>query len=305
MRGRISYREKRRRADQGNLLNRARHAGLAVIVLALVAAGIHALFGEFTTHTWRSSVRHAEALASERAGLQTWRGLVLAPEHRCSPYERTDYSYPQSVEAQIVASMGGQVYGPYTGRSFASTRQTDIEHIIATSEAHDSGLCAASPEIRRAFAKDLINLTLAAPEVNRCGKRGKCGKDAGEWLPARNGCWFADRVLTVRLKYGLTIDRREAQALEQVLSMCSSTDMVLHGDALPPDGERTSDKPDPSSGAAGDLPGATDALAQYDDNRNGRISCAEARRHGIAPVASGHPAYRYMRDGDGDGVVCE
>ena len=46
-----------------------------------------------------------------------------------------------------------------------------------------------------------------------------------------------------------------------------------------------------------------DALARYDSN--GRITCQEARRHGIAPVQWGHPAYRYMRDGDGDGVVCE
>ena len=50
---------------------------------------------------------------------------------------------------------------------------------------------------------------------------------------------------------------------------------------------------------------ASDVLALYDDNRNGRITCAEARRHGIAPVPRDHPAYRYMRDGDGDGVVCE
>jgi len=47
------------------------------------------------------------------------------------------------------------------------------------------------------------------------------------------------------------------------------------------------------------------ALVLYDDNGNGRISCAEARAHGIAPVERGHPAYEYMRDGDGDGVVCE
>lgn len=44
---------------------------------------------------------------------------------------------------------------------------------------------------------------------------------------------------------------------------------------------------------------------RWDDNGNGRVSCAEARRHGIAPVRRGHPAYAYMRDGDGDGVVCE
>ena len=51
--------------------------------------------------------------------------------------------------------------------------------------------------------------------------------------------------------------------------------------------------------------GAGGALARYDDNRNGRIRCAEARPHGIAPVHRSHQAYRYMRDGDEDGVVCE
>ena len=247
MRGRISYRAKRRGTDQGMLLKRARHAALAVIVLALVAAGTHALFGEFTTHTWRAAVRGDETgargldgnlhaagkpgrteVAVVDASTQTWRGLVVAPEHRCSPYERTDYSYPQSVEARIVTSMGGRIYGPYTGRTFASTRQTDIEHMVATSEAHDSGLCAAHPATRRAFARDLLNLTLAAPEVNRCDLRGKCGKDAGEWLPARNDCWFAARVILVKRRYGLTVDRQEAQALEQVLSNCSSTDLVFH-----------------------------------------------------------------------------
>ena len=50
---------------------------------------------------------------------------------------------------------------------------------------------------------------------------------------------------------------------------------------------------------------AGSALDLYDDNGNGRITCAEARAHGIAPVERGHPAYEYMRDGDGDGVVCE
>ena len=47
------------------------------------------------------------------------------------------------------------------------------------------------------------------------------------------------------------------------------------------------------------------ALALYDDNGNGRLTCAEARAHGIAPVRRGHPAYEYMSDRDGDGKVCE
>ena len=46
-------------------------------------------------------------------------------------------------------------------------------------EAHDSGLCAASAATRVRFANDLLNLTLASPQVNR----QKSGKDAGVWMP--------------------------------------------------------------------------------------------------------------------------
>ena len=234
-----------------------------------------------------------------RAGDNTWRGLAVASEYRCTPYERGDYPYPQSVEADIVASMGGRIYGPYTGRYFASRRQTDIEHIVAVSEAHDSGLCAADRTVRRRFARDLLNLTLAAPAVNRCGASGKCHHDAAEWLPSMNRCWFAHRVVSVKRKYGLTVDRREAAALEQVLSACTSKDMVFAAGRST--GALRIPKPSPPS-SSGDR---VDALGLWDDNGNGRITCKEARRYGIAPVPRGHPAYRFMRDGDGDGVVCE
>ncbi len=150
------------------------------------------------------------------------RSLVVAPEYRCSPYDRDDYSYPQSVEQQIVSGMGG-IYSPYTGRWFDTTSETEIEHIVALSEAHDSGLCAADAETRRRFASDIVNLTLASPAVNR----GKGAGDAADWLPDLNRCWFASRVVEVRQKYGLTIDRRERDALESILSECTSTEMIL------------------------------------------------------------------------------
>ena len=155
---------------------------------------------------------------------ETWRGIVVAPEHRCSPYAADDYSYSPSLEARIVSGLSGKVYGPYTGRCFSSSQDTDIEHIVARSEAHDSGLCAADAETRRRFARDLLNLTWANPRVNRHEKRGK---DAAEWLPNLNQCWFAARIVEVRRKYDLTIDRREAEALERVLSACPSTEMVM------------------------------------------------------------------------------
>ena len=38
---------------------------------------------------------------------QMWRGLVVAPEYRCTRYHSDDYRYPQSVEPRIIAEMGG------------------------------------------------------------------------------------------------------------------------------------------------------------------------------------------------------
>ena len=83
----------------------------------------------------------------------------------------------------------------------------------------------------------------------------------------------------------LSMDIREAAAARVVLASCESTEMVFYAEPTPG-------------------PQVDDALARYDDNGNGRISCAEARAHGIAPVERGDPAYGYMRDADGDGVVC-
>ena len=163
-------------------------------------------------------------LAFQAESNETWRGLVVTPENRCSDYVSDDYSYPQSVEPQIIEAMGGRIYGPYTGTCSSSTQETDIEHIVARSEAHDSGLCSADAETKRNFASDLLNLTLASPSVNR---HQKSAKDAGDWLPELNQCWFAERVVRVRAKYGLTIDQREADTLERVLSACESTTIVF------------------------------------------------------------------------------
>ena len=138
---------------------------------------------------------------------------------------------------------------------------------------------------------------LPAGHESRCAEIGVGGgKGAGEWVPDQNRCWFAGRVVEVKRAYGLTVDRREAAALEHILRGCEST-------AMEPMVFRTAPA---SAGATGRAAGGRDnVLARYDDNRNGRITCKEARKHGISPVPRSHPAYRYMRDREGNGMVCE
>ena len=226
-------------------------------------------------------------------------GIRIEPENRCSHYDSDLYPYSQSVEPRIVNQQGGRIYGPYTGTYFSSIRETDIEHIVARSEAHDSGLCAADSNTRRAFASDLLNLTLASPSVNR---HQKIDNDLAEWLPTMNQCWYVNRVVQVKRKYNLSMDQAEANTARRVLASCPSTQMQFTEQGTVP--QPQAPQPPPAQGNS-EADCNSNPLACYDDNGNGRITCAEARAHRIAPVPSSHPAYQYMRDGDSDGIVCE
>jgi len=200
----------------------------------------------------------------------------IAPERSCSQYDQSDYSYPQSVEPQIVRQMGGRIYSPYTGQCFSSTGETQIEHIVARSEAHDSGLCAASRATRQAFARDILNLTLASPSVNS----QKGAKDAAEWLPTMNQCWFVSQVVAVKRKYGLSMDPAEAQRVQSVLNGCSSTDMQF------------TECPTPSSSSISPHPPCPS-------------NCTEAHEMGMSNMGTGHRCYKPRLDRDGDGIACE
>ena len=244
------------------------------------------------------------ALEAAAASANWLAGIPISEENRCTPYESDDYRYPQSLEAQIMAEMKGSFYSPYTGETFAWGEDVDIEHIVARSEAHDSGLCAADIFTRLAFASDPLNLTFASPEVNR---DQKVAKDVAEWLPQLNRCWYVNRVVAVKRRYGLSMDAREAEAALAVLESCPSfaMEIVAATEAEPAAAEEVTPTPSSETEQQSGPQVEGDPLELYDDNGNGRITCAEARRHGIAPVRSDHPAYRYMRDPDADGVVCE
>ena len=123
------------------------------------------------------------------ADAETWRGLQVCDERPRDDYVRdafgTGYS---SLEDEIIAALPptmkatGQVYTPYSCLAFDitanGTAATDIEHIVALAETHDSGI---ADDRRRDIASDLDNLTIADPTVNRSQKSDR---DAAEWMPS-------------------------------------------------------------------------------------------------------------------------
>ena len=121
-------------------------------------------------------------------------------------------------------------------------RATDIEHIVALAEAHDSGI---ADDRRRDIAADLDNLTIADPQVNRTEKSDR---DAGEWTPARHGAWFAERVIAVKLEYELSVDPRERDALEALLAAGGAQLSCVDADTTSPTVAISSDAGAPVTG---------------------------------------------------------
>ena len=157
------------------------------------------------------------------ADADTWRGLKVCEEQPRDGYDRNAFgSGYSSLEDDIIAALpatmkfSGQVYTPYSCLAFDikadGTADTDIEHIVALAEAHDSRI---PDDRRRDIASDLDNLTIADPTVNRSQKSDR---DAADWTPDRHARWFAERVIAVKLEYGLSVDPAERDALEGLLA---------------------------------------------------------------------------------------
>lgn len=168
--------------------------------------------------------------------VELWRGLKVAPEAECPAapdsvcpeaferYDRAAWGFYRGAVLELVkAKTRGIVRDPYTGICHPNAGGLDIDHVVSLAEAHRSGLWEASDQTKRAFARDLLNLTLSDPQLNR----EKSDRDAAGWTPENGRCWFAWRNVLVRREWGLTVDRAEANALETIISGCSDSDMGL------------------------------------------------------------------------------
>ena len=142
--------------------------------------------------------------------------LAIAPERDRTGYERPTTNRYQRHERAVYLELGMD-RTPYTCTAIGGDlTRVDVEHIVALAEAHDSGL---APEHMLAFSGDPWNLTVAMPRENR---NVKSDKDAAEYLPPRNACWYAGRVLAVKARWKLAVDGAEASALIDALEGCDT-----------------------------------------------------------------------------------
>jgi hypothetical protein len=119
---------------------------------------------------------------------------------------------------------GGSWYSPYDDTYFTVARGLDIDHLVPLAEAWDSGASSWTAGEREAYANDLGD-TRALIAVSAASNRSKADQDPAIWQPPATGyrCTYATDWITVKTRWGLTIDTTEQNALASILTDCPNT----------------------------------------------------------------------------------
>ena len=119
---------------------------------------------------------------------------------------------------------GGKWISLYDGLIVTNASNLDIDHVVALAEAWASGAYAWTSQQRKAFANDL-GVPWALIAVSAASNRSKGDQDPAEWLPPLRAarCEFAVDWVAVKVRWQLTVDAAERQALLEVAAECPTT----------------------------------------------------------------------------------
>ncbi len=193
----------------------------------------------------------------------------------------------------------------YDDEPFSNPSRLDIDHMVPLAEAHDSGAATWPAERKFRYANDM-ELPAALTAVSASSNRTKGADDPADWKPPRRAAWcqYAHDWIVVKVKWSLSADQAEIDALRVMLETCPASyqrpaeypdrrPTVVYIAEQPQEQQHTTPARESTVGAYASCEDAEAAGVerQQGANGNGRGFPAEA-----VPSA---------RDGDGDGVVCE
>ena len=120
--------------------------------------------------------------------------------------------------------LSGTLSDPYSGeeisflRGVATSSDVQIDHVVALSNAWQTGAFKLTYERRLAFANDPMNLLAVKGRLNSQKGDG----DAATWLPPLKSirCAYVAQQIVVKAKYGLWVTPPEKAAMVALLAKC-------------------------------------------------------------------------------------
>lgn len=132
----------------------------------------------------------------------------------------TDITYKEGTrDCKVIA---GQLLDPFSGKviTFSPTKVViDIDHVVALSNAWQTGAAYFDKAMRTQIANDPLNLLAVDSKLNRQKGDG----DAATWLPPNKSfrCEYVARQVAVKGKYKLWVTVPEKVAITKILSSCA------------------------------------------------------------------------------------
>ena len=133
----------------------------------------------------------------------------------------TDISYKAGTrDCKVIA---GQLLDPFSGKViiYSPTKVViDIDHVVALSNAWQTGAAYFDKAVRTQIANDPLNLLAVDSKLNRQKGDG----DAATWLPPNKSfrCEYVAKQIAVKTKYKLWVTSTEKEAIIRVLSVCNN-----------------------------------------------------------------------------------
>ena len=207
-----------------------------------------------------------------------------------------DLTAKQHKNSRGCVVISGILNDPYTGkvinfmRGKDTSEQVQIDHVVALSDAWQSGAQEISAQERLQLANDPENLLAVDGPANQ----QKSDSDAATWLPANASfrCSYVARQIRVKAKYHLWVKPAEKEAMINVLTPCAGA-----AEAPP--------APKPAPDAPAPVPQVDTPPAQNPAPALAFQTCADARAAGYRNMHRGAPGYSDHLDRDGDGIACE
>ncbi len=120
--------------------------------------------------------------------------------------------------------LSGTLIDPFSGetinfvRGNTSSMEVQIDHVVALSNAWQTGAFKLSIKERTAFANDPVNLLAVKGRLNSQKGDG----DAATWLPPLKSyrCDYVARQIAVKIKYKLWFTAPEKEAMVRILKSC-------------------------------------------------------------------------------------
>ena len=134
----------------------------------------------------------------------------------------TSIKYKDGTKECVVLS--GILIDPYSGekisfvRGVGSSMDVQIDHVVALSNAWQTGAFKLTYDMRLAFANDPMNLLAVKGRLNSQKGDG----DAATWLPPRKDirCAYVAQQIVVKAKYKLWVTPAEKAAMVALLAKC-------------------------------------------------------------------------------------